>query len=62
MLAEPSAAGVGVGDAADLVLEARAAAILDRIAQLIRASGDGEALIELMSRVRLRGSGPTASA
>ena len=34
--------------AADLVLEARAAALLERIAQLVRASGDGEALAALM--------------
>ena len=56
-LAALIAAGVGVSEAADLVLEVRAAAILDRVAELIRASGDGRALSALISRdlVRTRG-------
>ena len=49
-LAALIAAGVGMSEAADLVLEVRAAAILDRVAELIRASGDGKALSALISR------------
>mmetsp|Transcript_40556 Transcript_40556/g.107170 ORF Transcript_40556/g.107170 Transcript_40556/m.107170 type:complete len:98 (+) Transcript_40556:3-296(+) len=49
-LAELSAAGVTVAEAADLLLEARAAAILDRVAELIRANGDGAALSALIAR------------
>ncbi|KAL1526138.1 hypothetical protein AB1Y20_014866 [Prymnesium parvum] len=47
-------AGVDVHDAADFALEARAAAILDRIASLIHANGSGRALSALISRRGVR--------
>lgn len=47
-------AGVTIDEAADLVLEAHAAAILDRIAELIRARGDGAALRALIARGKIK--------